>query len=132
MSLKIGLFVFVIAQKSAQIDFPFSKRNAWPRFASLAKKFLDRGLLRCRRSGKRFLEKRKRIGGSVLAQQNDSQVYECVFVIRRDFQRQTKANFGFIAIAERELRCSPIAPKLCGFGLLQCGSKLLERRGKLS
>src|SRR5256885_6136150 len=99
MSLKIGLFVFAIAQKSAQIVFPFSKRNAWPRFASLAKKFLDRRLLRWRRSRKRFLEKRKRIGGSALAQQNDGQVYERVFAIRRDFQSQTKAHFGFFGIS---------------------------------
>src|SRR5260221_5357508 len=98
----------------------------------MAKKFLDRRLLRWRRGGQRFYEKRKRIGGSVLAQQNDGQVYQRVFVIRRHLQRQTKANFGFIGIFQRELRCSPVAPKLCGFGLLQCGSKLLERRGKLS
>src|SRR5438552_11783155 len=104
MSLKIRLFVFVIAQKSAQVVFPFVKRNAWPCFASLAEKFLDRGLLRWRRSWKCFLEKRERVGGSALAQQNDGQVYERVFVIRRDFQRQTKAHFGFVGIAQRELR----------------------------
>src|SRR5579859_5485935 len=68
VSVKIRAFVFVVAEKTAQIGFPIAERRKWAGSARLLHELFDRRPL-CRRRGRqRSFEKKNRFGGAILAQ----------------------------------------------------------------